>query len=88
MTIELQPPNHFYVNNSEMIGWEDMMTAVLLFPLRLLTWVVKLTGRFLAILIGLLFVVLGGILIATGIGAILGLPLVVVGAALMLRGLF
>lgn len=64
------------------------MADVLLLPFRLLAWVVKLTGRLLAVLIGLLLVIVGGIVAATGIGAPLGIPLIVIGGALILRGMF
>jgi hypothetical protein len=71
---------------------ESAMAEVLLWPFKML-WhltmlVLNLTGRLLAIVIGLVLVVVGVVLAATVIGAILGVPMVIFGAALVLRGLF
>ncbi len=68
------------------------MAAVIIWPFRLLwnlvIWVINLTGRFVAILIGLVLLLLGVALSATVIGAIIGIPMAVFGGALLLRGLF
>ncbi|MBZ0299300.1 MAG: hypothetical protein K8J31_06160 [Anaerolineae bacterium] len=68
------------------------MAAVLLWPFKvvwnLVALVLNLTGRLVAILIGLLLVLVGVALTATLVGALIGVPLVVFGAALVLRGLF
>ena len=55
---------------------------------RLVGFVLGLTGRLVAIILGLILAVLGGLLTATGIGACLGVPLLIFGIALFVRGLF
>jgi hypothetical protein len=55
---------------------------------RLVTGILMLTGRLVAVILGLVFVLVGAVLSATVIGAILGVPLVLFGALLVLRGLF
>lgn len=46
------------------------------------------TGRIVAIVLGLVFMLVGVILSLTIIGAILGIPLALFGFALTIRGLF
>lgn len=55
---------------------------------KLLAVIVELTGRFLAMVIGILLMVLGGIVSLTIIGAIVGIPLAIVGLLLFLKGIF
>ncbi len=50
--------------------------------------IVKLTGRLVAVLLGLVLLIAGAILTVTVVGAILGIPLLVVGFLLVMRGLF
>jgi len=50
--------------------------------------IVKLAGRLVAVLLGLLLLIAGAILTVTVVGAILGIPLLVVGFLLVMRGLF
>lgn len=54
----------------------------------LVTWVLKLTGRLVAALLGIAAMALGIVLTLTVIGAILGIPLVIFGFLLMLRSIF
>lgn len=54
---------------------------------RLLATIVELTGRFLAMVIGLVLMLAGGLLSLTIVGAIVGVPLFIVGALLAVRGL-
>lgn len=54
---------------------------------RLLAVIVEMTGRFTAMLIGFVFIVVGVIVSLTVIGAIVGIPLALVGLLLFLRGL-
>lgn len=65
---------------------------ILLWPFvalwRLLTWIVTATGRLVAVLIGLVVVILGGVLAATVVLAPLGIPLIIIGLLLVGRGLF
>ncbi len=55
---------------------------------RLVTWILEMTGRFLAILLGIVFMVVGVIVTLTVIGAIVGVPMFLFGVLLVLRGLF
>ena len=55
---------------------------------RLLTWILGLTGRLVAIILGVVFMIVGVVISATVIGAVVGVPLVVFGFLLVLRGLF
>lgn len=60
------------------------MQAILSLPVALL----KLTGRTLGVVIGFLFVVVGLLISLTIIGAIVGIPLALLGALMMARALF
>lgn len=55
---------------------------------KLLAVIVELTGRFVAMVLGLVLILVGGIVSLTVIGAIIGIPLAVVGLLLLLRGIF
>lgn len=50
--------------------------------------IVALTGRMVAVILGLVFLIVGVILTFTVIGAILGIPLIVFGSLLIVRGLW
>ena len=54
----------------------------------LVVGIVALTGRVLAVVLGLVIMILGVLLSITVIGALLGVPLFIVGAMLVYRGLF
>ena len=54
---------------------------------RLVTGIVTLVLRFVALLLGLVFIVVGAVLTITLIGAIVGLPLIATGMQLMRQGL-
>jgi hypothetical protein len=55
---------------------------------RLLTTIVEMTGRFLALVLGLVFILVGVIVSLTIVGAIVGIPLAIIGVLLILRGIF
>jgi len=55
---------------------------------RLVSALVVLTGRLVAIVIGLCLVVIGALLTATVVGAVVGIPLIAIGLLLIARGLF
>jgi hypothetical protein len=55
---------------------------------RLLTWILELTGRLVAIVLGIVLIIAGTIVSITVIGAVIGVPLALFGFLLMLRGLF
>ena len=55
---------------------------------RVLTWIVQLTGRLIAIILGLAMIIIGAVLCITVILLPLGVPLIIFGFLLALRGLF
>jgi len=55
---------------------------------RLVTGILLATGRLVAVLLGLVFLILGVVLTVTVIGAIVGIPFIIFGLFLMVRGLF
>ena len=54
----------------------------------LLATIVGLTGRFIAMILGLVFICVGVIVSLTLIGAIVGIPIAFIGLLLFLKGLF
>jgi hypothetical protein len=55
---------------------------------RLVIAIVAGTGRLVAVILGLVFLIVGVVLTITVIGAIVGIPFIIFGLLLMLRGLF
>ncbi|MBV6403086.1 MAG: hypothetical protein CNIPEHKO_03414 [Anaerolineales bacterium] len=55
---------------------------------KLLAVIVELTGRLVAMILGIVLMLVGGIISLTVIGAIVGIPLAVVGLLLFLKGMF
>jgi hypothetical protein len=55
---------------------------------RLVTWILELTGRLVAIILGVVFMAVGAILSVTVVGAFIGVPLFLFGGLLIFRGLF
>lgn len=55
---------------------------------RLLTAILELTGRLVAVLLGLALMVVGVVAILTVVGAVVGIPILLVGFLLTLRGIF
>jgi hypothetical protein len=55
---------------------------------KLLGTIVGLTGRFVAMVIGLVFILVGALVSLTIIGAIVGIPLIFVGGMLVLKSIF
>lgn len=55
---------------------------------RIATFVFEITGRLLALVLGLILMAAGVLLSLTVLGAILGIPLAVFGFLLLMRGLF
>jgi hypothetical protein len=53
-----------------------------------ITYIVTLTGRLVAVVLGLVFMLVGVILTITVIGAIIGIPLFIIGLLLVVRGLW
>ncbi|HQE91347.1 MAG TPA: hypothetical protein PLH19_06825 [Anaerolineae bacterium] len=54
----------------------------------LISWILQLTGRLVAIILGLVFMIIGVLLTVTLIGAIVGIPLIIFGFLLLIRSLF
>ena len=54
----------------------------------LIAYIVMLTGRLVAVLIGLVLIFVGAILTITVVGAIAGIPLLLFGILLVIRGLW
>lgn len=55
---------------------------------KLVVGIVAATGRLVAVILGLVFLIVGVVLTATVIGAIVGVPLIIFGILLVVRGLF
>ena len=55
---------------------------------KLIAVIVEMTGRFLAMIIGIILMIVGGIISLTIIGAIIGIPLAIIGLLLFLKGIF
>ncbi len=70
--------------------WKNM--SWLLWPFialwRLVTTILEMTGRFVALVLGLVFMLVGALISLTIVGAIVGIPLFIVGFLLVLRGIF
>jgi hypothetical protein len=54
----------------------------------LIAYIVMLTGRMVAVVLGLALMLVGGILTITVVGAIGGIPLLIIGILLVVRGLW
>lgn len=55
---------------------------------KLLAVIVEMTGRFVAIVLGFVLILAGVLVSLTIVGAIVGVPLAVIGLLLFLRGMF
>lgn len=55
---------------------------------RLITWIVRLTGRLIAIILGFALIIVGAVLCITVVLLPLGVPMIVFGFLLTMRGLF
>jgi hypothetical protein len=64
---------------------------LLLLPFRLVWWIVRVivevTGRLLAVLLGVVLAAVGVVLTLTVVGAIIGVPLIAIGVGLILKGI-
>ena len=70
----------------------ERRTSCLLWPFvaiwNLVVWIVSLTGRLIAVLLGLVFIIAGILLTLTIVGAVIGIPVAMFGILLMVRGLW
>ncbi|MBQ7114259.1 MAG: hypothetical protein IJO10_08480 [Clostridia bacterium] len=68
------------------------MLRVLFWPFKMLWSFVGVVflaiGKLMSLLLGLLITVIGAVLCATLVGAIVGIPLVILGVTMMVRSLF
>jgi hypothetical protein len=55
---------------------------------KLIAVIVEMTGRFVAMVLGVVLIIVGVIVSLTIVGAIVGIPLAIVGLLLLLRGIF
>jgi hypothetical protein len=55
---------------------------------QLIATIVGLTGRFVAMVLGLVFILVGVLVSLTVIGAIIGIPMALIGLLLFLKGIF
>ena len=55
---------------------------------KLLAIIVEMTGRLVAMVLGIVFIIVGIIVSLTIVGAIVGVPLAIIGLLLLLRGIF
>jgi hypothetical protein len=55
---------------------------------KLLAVIVEMTGRFVAMVLGIVLIIVGVIISLTIIGAIVGVPLAIIGLLLLMRGIF
>lgn len=71
--------------NKKQIHW-------LLYPFwliwRLVIWMIKVTGRLVGAILGLVLMIVGVVLTVTVVGAIVGIPLIIFGFMLIVRSLF
>ncbi len=71
---------------------KDKKTPLILWPFvaiwKLLASIIEFTGRLIAVILGLVFMIIGVILSSTVIGAIIGIPLFILGILLIVRGFF
>jgi len=69
----------------------NSLVAVLLWPfvavLRLIEGIIVLGGRFLVMVLGMVFIFVGLLVSLTIVGAIVGIPLALVGLLMVFRGL-
>jgi hypothetical protein len=67
-------------------------TPWLLWPVvalwNLITWILKVTTRLIAAILGLVLMIVGALLTVTIVGAVVGVPLIIFGFLLMLRSIF
>jgi hypothetical protein len=55
---------------------------------KLLAVIVELTGRLVAMILGVVLMIVGGIVSLTIVGAVVGIPLAIIGLLLFLKGIF
>lgn len=61
---------------------------LLMLPFKLVEFILKFSGRMMAVILGLVFLAIGIALSITIIGAIIGVPLAIIGFLMIIRGFF
>jgi hypothetical protein len=86
-----------FLNLTRILNMEEEMTQERIVPWyiwpfwalwRLVSWIVVFAGRLVAVILGSVLMIAGILLSLTIIGALLGIPLFIVGILLVFRGLF
>jgi hypothetical protein len=71
---------------------ERQNTPWLLWPFvalwEMVAGIIKLTGRLVAVMLGLVLMIVGAVASLTVVGAVVGIPLILFGFLLMVRGFF
>jgi len=55
---------------------------------RLVAFIIEMTGRLIGLILGAIFILVGVLVSLTVVGAVIGIPLALFGALLMVRSLF
>ncbi len=55
---------------------------------QLVLWILKLTGRLVGAILGMVIAIVGVVLTITIVGAIIGVPMVLLGVMLMIKAIF
>jgi hypothetical protein len=70
----------------------SMLRSCLLWPFealwRLVALILELTGRLVAVLLGLILIIVGILVSLTVVGAVVGIPMILFGLLLIVRGFF
>lgn len=81
-----------YIQSLEVALSEMKKGSWILWPFvalwRLVTFILEMTGRFVAILLGFVLMAVGVLVSLTVVGAVVGVPLALFGLLLVFRGLF
>ncbi len=54
----------------------------------LIAYIITLTGRLVAVILGIVLMLVGALLSITVVGAIVGIPFIIIGVLLVVRGLW
>lgn len=57
-------------------------------PFKLIGFIFSMVGRLFSLILGLVVIVFGALLTATVVGAIVGIPLILLGAGMLLSAIF
>ena len=78
--------------NGEKMTKHEKRTPWYLWPFvaiwKLLAVIVEMTGRLVAMILGIVLMIVGALVSLTIVGAIVGIPLAIVGLLLFLKGIF